>query len=420
MTEVSFTVLAFLVLAWALVSRPLSRANVTGPMVFLLAGYLLANPDWGPVEVEVEAESVHLLAEVTLALVLFSDASRIDVTRLRTDTGVPLRLLGIGLPLSMVLGGGLALVLLDDPAWALAVFVGASLAPTDAALSVQVIDDERVPLRVRRALNVESGINDGIATPVVVFALAAAAGTVDGAGETISDAVGELVLGLVIGVTVGFGGARLLVLSSRRGWILAGGQRLATLAVAVGSFALALALGGNGFIAAFVAGISFGAGLVREVVDVDRAGELPELGGELLALAVWFLFGAALVPLAFHHLDVRLAAYALLSLTVVRLLPVALALLGAGLDTRTVGFVGWFGPRGLASVVFALLAIEELGETEALGEAVAAVALTVLLSVLLHGTTAGPLGRRYARFEAAATDGPAPGQPPRSRGLQMR
>jgi NhaP-type Na+/H+ or K+/H+ antiporter len=179
---------------------------------------------------------------------------------------------------------------------------------------------------------------------------------------------------------------------------------MGTLAAALSSFAAAVAFDGNGFIAAFVAGIAFGAGLDDEVVDVEKADELPELLGEVLALAVWFSFGAALVPVAFHHFDMAMLFYAVLSLTLVRLVPVALSLLGSGLDGRTVLFVGWFGPRGLASVVFALLAIEELGETPLVVSAVGAVSLTVLLSVVLHGMSAGPLGSRYARSEQRQDD----------------
>ena len=180
---------------------------------------------------------------------------------------------------------------------------------------------------------------------------------------------------------------------------MSGGRRLAALATAFSSFTLAVALDGNGFIAAFVAGIAFGARLDAGVADVERTDELPELLGEVLALAVWFLFGAALVPVAFDWLSVSILVYALLSLTVIRCVPVAIALIGSGVDRQTVLFVGWFGPRGLASVVFALLAVEELGETGDVAPAVAAVAFTVLLSVVLHGVSAGPLAALYARAE---------------------
>jgi NhaP-type Na+/H+ or K+/H+ antiporter len=262
-------------------------------------------------------------------------------------------------------------------------------------------------------LNVESGLNDGIVTPIVVFMLAVAASQLGIVSESESfeaqSALRELGGGVLVGAGLGIGGALLISTAARHGWIGSGGRRLATLAVAVAAFAVALAFDANGFIAAFVAGIAFGAMLDREVVDPERAVELPELGGELLALVVWFLFGTALVPLAIEHLDWRTVVYALASLTVVRMLPVALSLIGSGLDRPSVLFIGWFGPRGLASVVFALLAIEELGETlPEVDRAVAAVVLTVTFSVVLHGISARSGGLRYIRSEQRLTDGQVP------------
>jgi len=404
MTESTVAVIALLVLGWAIVSGAWARHDVTGPLVFVVAGYLLGNPDWGPLTVDVEATSIHIVAEVTLALVLFSDAARVNLAELRRDLSIPVRLLGIGLVLSVVFGGLLGVWLLDGVPWALAGFVGAALAPTDAALSVQVIDDERIPLRLRRALNVESGLNDGIATPIVVVMLAVAASQLGIVNESESFEAGtalrELGGGLLIGMIMGAGGAALISMAARHDWMAPGARRLATLAVAIASFAVALALDCNGFIAAFVAGIAFGAMLDDSVVKLEEAVELPELGGELLALVVWFLFGTTLVPVAFHHLDGTVIVYALASLTIVRMLPVALSLVHSGLDRPSIAFIGWFGPRGLASVVFALLAIEDLGGTSpAVNTAVATVALTVLLSVVLHGITAGPGGRRYIQHE---------------------
>ncbi len=358
---------------------------------------------------------------MTLALLLFADASRVNVAQLRRDAAFPARLLGLGLPITILLGALAAALLFDDMSWALAGFVGATLAPTDAALSAQVVNDDRIPMRLRRALNVESGLNDGIVTPLVVFTLAVVAtdlGLEDHGHDGVAGALLELALGVVVGLAVGLASAVVIGLASRRRWVGDGGRRLATLAAALTSFALAGALDGNGFIAAFVAGIAFGAAVPKEL-DVGELGELPELIGELLALAVWFLFGAALLPVAFDHFSVSTLAYALLSLTVIRMVPVALALTGTGIDRPTVLFVGWFGPRGLASVVFALLAVEELGEASSMGQAISVVALTVLLSVALHGVSAGPLGGRYVRAEADVP-GAAVGDAPRARRVGHR
>jgi sodium/hydrogen antiporter len=407
-TASAVAVIAFLVLGWAVVSAALARRNITGPLIFAVFGYFLANPDWGPIPVDVEATSVHILAEATLALLLFSDASRVNLRELQRDVSLPLRLLGIGLPLTLIFGGLLAAVFFGEFTWAIAGFVAAALAPTDAALSVEVINDERVPLRLRRALNVESGLNDGIVTPIVTFTLAIAASQLGVAAEGESHATGavlrELGLGVVAGALVGFIGALLINATSRRNWIAPEGRRLATLAIAVGAFAAAVSFDANGFIAAFVAGIAFGAILDGDVVEVEQATQLPELGGELLALVVWFFFGATLVPIAFDYMNVPVIGYALLSLTIVRMLPVVLAMLRMGLGRTDVIFLAWFGPRGLASVVFALLAIEELGTSSDMAvQAVAVVALTILFSVALHGITAGPAGRRFIQTEPVET-----------------
>ncbi len=417
MTESTFAVLTLLLVAWAVTSDLLARFNINGPLVFSLAGFVLANPDWGPLTVNFKAPSIHLIAELTLALLLFSDASRLNLSRLKRDLRYPVRLLGIGLPLSVILGSLLAAWLFNDLSWALAGFVGASLAPTDAALSAQVINDERIPMWVRRILNLESGLNDGIVTPIVVFTLAVAASQLGIAGHGDSSggrALLELAVGLAVGVVIGLVGAILITLGSSRGWIVHGGRRLGTLGAALGSFAFAVVLDGNGFIAAFVAGIAFGVGLDSETIDVEEVGELPELLGELMALVVWFIFGAVLVPVAFDYFDLAIVVYGVLSLTVVRMVPVALSVLGTDVDRPTVLFVGWFGPRGLASVVFALLAAEELGETPLVAPAIAAVSFTVLLSVIFHGVSAGPLGARYANVEQGHEDR---AEAPRSRRL---
>src|SRR3954471_4640638 len=235
MTEATFAVIALLVLAWSVTSDLLAKANITGPLLFTVAGFLLGNRYWGILTVDVEASSIHLIAELTLALLLFSDAARVNLSRLKQDMYLPGRLLGIGLPLSVVFGSLIAAWLVDDFTWALAAFVGASLAPTDAALSAQVINDQHIPMRLRRALNVESGLNDGIATPIVVAMLAVAAVDLGVAHHSHEEgrAVLELVIGIGVGLAVAVGSAVLIAVGSRRGWIVTGGRRLATLAAAL-------------------------------------------------------------------------------------------------------------------------------------------------------------------------------------------
>jgi NhaP-type Na+/H+ or K+/H+ antiporter len=342
---------------------------------------------------------------LALALALFGDASRVRFNELAHDGGTPTRLLGIGLPLSIALGGVLAAVVFDSLPWALAGLIGAALAPTDAALSVQVINDRRIPVRVRRTLNVESGLNDGIATPVVTFMIASAASQLGLVSESVradfGAAVRELLIGVVVGVVVGGAAAAGLAVSVRRGWTADAARLIATTAAAVAALALALQVDGNGFIAAFVGGLTFGGVLARSSIDAAEVGELTDLGAELLALVVWFLFGATLVPVALEHLDMTTFVYAVCSLTVIRMLPALLSLVGTGLGRRDRIVIAWFGPRGLASVVFAILAIEELGTAEpVVVEAVGVIAFTVLASVVMHGVTAGVAGSSYVTTDS--------------------
>ena len=382
---------------WALLARRLKARSLTGPVVFMGAGLLLANPSWGLVTVDVDSAVVHTLAEVTLGLVLFCDASTVPLAAARRDLSLTVRLLGLALPLSMLAGVGLATVLLPTLPLALACVVAAALAPTDAALSAPIIADGRLPGRLRRLLNVESGLNDGIAAPVVTFCIASAAGVLgiaghsDGAGF---GAVGQLAIAAGVGAAMALVGGGLQVLAHRRGWMDHGSRHVATLALALLTSVVASVAGGNPFVAAFVGGLVFGAVAGDDTV---RSVDLAELGGSLLSLVVWFVFGATVVLPAFQRLDARTIAYAVGSLSVVRMVPVAIALIGTGIGRSWTIFLGWFGPRGMASVVFALLAVEELGDADPrVRAAVLAIAVTVVFSVVAHGLSARPRWRRRA------------------------
>jgi NhaP-type Na+/H+ or K+/H+ antiporter len=404
MDQATIVALALVILGWSMVSEWLAARNLTGPLVFLVAGFLLANSSWGIVGVDIESSTVHVLAEITLALLLFADASAVPLGAARQDLPLTARLLGVGLPLSIVIGAAVAVVLFPTLPIALAGLIAASLAPTDAALSESVISDERLPTGVRRVLNVESGLNDGVATPVVTLCIAATAtvlGVVGHEYEAGWGALGELAIGVAVGGAVALVGGRLVSVAHRRGWTQHGARRLATLSLALIAFLVASEVGGNPFVAAFIGGLVFGA---SAPIDASESIELTELVGSLLSLVLWFVFGAGFVLPAFEHLDVRTAVYAVISLTVVRMVPVAVSLLGSGTDRATTLFIGWFGPRGLASVVFALLAVEELGGTDPrVVVAVDAIAITIVFSIVAHGITARPLATRYV--EALRTAG---------------
>jgi sodium/hydrogen antiporter len=402
------------VILWGAVSARLERADLTAPIVFTVLG---AGLTWsGLIDVRVAAEEFAPLVELTLVLVLFADAARVRVHDLRRDAGGILRLLAIGLPLTVLAGWGLALWLLPGMGVWLALVVGAALAPTDAALGVPVVSNPSVPSRVRRLLTVESGLNDGIATPVVLLAIAGAAAGEGSGTPQLGGALLELGIGVVVGALVGFGGGWLFRFASRRNWADEVFLGVAVLALALLAYFAALAVSGNGFVAAFCGGIAFGAASARRGTAAQRRpgtqhgpGTLAfvEESGNAVSLVVWTAFGAVGVPILLERLSWIHVAYALLSLTLVRMLPVAVALLGTRTDRNTVLFVGWFGPRGLASLVFALLALEALGPDAE--TAVAVIALTVFLSVLAHGISAAPLAKRYGAWASAR--GPEPGGP---------
>jgi NhaP-type Na+/H+ or K+/H+ antiporter len=327
--------------------------------------------------------------------VLFTDAARTNLSALRENEALPLRLLGIGMPLTIALGTLVAALVLTDLTFWEAAIVATVLAPTDAALGQAVVSNPRVPVRVRQALNVEAGLNDGLSVPFLALFLTLAEAEEEhlSANLWIRFALEQIGFGALVGVGVGLVGGWLVRWASRRAWMTESFQRLALLALALIAWALADQIGGNGFIAAFVGGLVVGP-------TVERVGErvirFTETEGQLLNLSVFFIFGV-LVLGAIQHLSWEVALYALLSLTVIRILPVALSLYGTHLRGISVLFAGWFGPRGLASIVLGLIVVEEAPLLPGRDEIEAVVALTVLLSVLLHGLTAAPLSAVYAR-----------------------
>lgn len=386
------------VLAYALVSRRLETTPITGPMVFVGFGVLLHASGFEILETAMNEGAVRVLAEATLVLLLFTDAIRIDAFRLRKQIQLPARLLGVGLPLTLVAGTIFALLLFSNLEFWEAALIAAILAPTDAALGQAVVSNPRVPVRIRQALNVESGLNDGFMLPVITLflALAAATGDIQSPGYWTEFAAKQIGYGILIGVVAGYVGGRLIHWFASRGWMDGAFRQLATLAVGVGAFALAESelFDGNGFVAAFVAGLAFG---VAARDECQGAYDFAEDEGQLLALLTFLFFGVALAGPAIGDLTWRIALYATLSLTVIRLVPVAISLIGSHLKLPTVAYIGWFGPRGLASILFGLFILEE-AELAVGDELLLIVVWTVLASVFLHGLSAVFLSEKYGSW----------------------
>lgn len=390
---------AVALLGVAAVSQRISGTPVTPAILFVSFGLIVGPKALDGVDLSSTGSIVEVLAEATLALVLFSDAARIDLRQLRSTVGVPIRLLGIGLPLTILLGAVAAAVVLGQLTIAEAVILSVVLAPTDAALGQAVVTEPRVPARIRQGLNVESGLNDGICVPLLFAAVAVADVESDisggrSAGTLLVEEIGYGVLG---GVAAGLLVAAVIRQAGRRDLIAGRWRQVIPAAGAALAYGTANALHGSGFIAAFTAGVVFRLALGRDPEQLNR---LTEEVGDVLNGVTFVLFGAVLLGPALTDLSWRLALYALLSLTLVRVIPVMIAMWGSHARTTTLAFLGWFGPRGLASIVFAIIVV---GESNLPHEhlIVLAIYLTVGLSVIAHGLSAAPLADRYARWYEA-------------------
>ena len=397
-------IVALTLLAFAAISGRIDGTPITAAMIFTAVGLIFGSDALGLIDVAPAGETVKLLAEVTLALVLFADASRIDVGTLRGELSVPLRLLGIGLPLTLVAGFVVALVVFPSLLWSEALLLAVILAPTDAALGQTVVTLKRLPSRVRQGLNVESGLNDGICVPVfwIVLAIAQAESGAIGDGAAVRLVLEQIGYGILAGVVAGLAAAFVVVVAGRHDLVGQSWLQVVPLAAAGLAFGIADPIGGSGFIAAFVGGFVFGALRRRIGGEVEH---LTEELGEVLSAVTFIVFGAVLLGPALGDVTWPIALYVVLSLTIVRMLPVAAALIGTGARRPTVAFLGWFGPRGLASIVFAVLVIEEGGLPHD-HLILVTIYAAIGLSVLAHGLTAAPLADRYAAwFESHPREG---------------
>jgi sodium/hydrogen antiporter len=391
----ALALVALALLGVAAVSRRLSGTPITPAILFVAFGLVVGPEVLDGIDVSSTSATVRALAEATLALVLFADASRIDLGALRRTVDVPVRLLGIGLPLTVALGAAAAAVF-GELSVEEAVILAVVLAPTDAALGQAVVTEPRVPQRIRQGLNVESGLNDGICVPLLFAAVAIAdvESEISGGRSPGTLLLEEIGYGVLGGVAAGLLVAVIVTQAGRRDLIAVSWRQVIPAAGAALAYGIASALGGSGFIAAFVAGMVFRLALRR---DPEELNQLTEEVGSVLNGITFVLFGAILLGPALAELSWQLALYALLSLTLVRMIPVVIAMWGSHARAPTLGFLGWFGPRGLASIVFAVIVIEE-SQLPHEHLIVLAIYLTVGLSVLAHGLTAAPLADRYARW----------------------
>ena len=420
-------------LVYGLLSERLRSTILTGPIVFVALGLLVGPIGMGLVSTATDVAFADSIFELTLILVLFSDAFAIDAPRLVRERTLPLRLLAIGLPLTIGLGWAIAALMFAGLDIWEAALIGAVLAPTDASLAQPVIVDRRVPRPVRDGLNVESGLNDGIALPFVIIFLGLTREATGVAGAHVLETfLRALVLSAVLGGVVGWLGGRSVVAARRRGWVGEPWRPLVLMAAALLAYGVAVVVDGSGFIAAWVAGLAAGMAVRRASAGAtsgaasgpagatsgEASGTASATSGEeaesafldglgvLLTTASYLAFGALLLGPQLATMTLPVIVFAVLALTLVRMVPVAVSLIGARLGRPTVLFVGWFGPRGLASIVFTVIIVDEALPGVPLITTI--VAATVALSVVAHGVTSAWGARHYgAWFDAAAQRDPS-------------
>ena len=383
------------VFLYALLSQAISKTILTLPIIFMVIGYLSADPLKMLAEPQVLDSGKRLLAEITLILVLFSDASHVRLKTLRMNFNVPLRMLVIGLPLTVGVGTFVAYLLSPESGLAMALLTAAVLTPTDAALGQTVVSSADVPEHLRETINVESGLNDGLVLPFVLLgAILASAGLLGANTDGLAlDAVLQILLGPLIGIGCGWGFAKAMDTAQSRNLMAESAGGVAFLAVAFSAYLGAELIGGNGFLAAFIAGMVFGNTYQHAIHFIS---EFMEGVGELLTMFAFLAFGALLLPDGLAHATWNSFALALLFLTVVRMLPIWVSLLGTGLVLREKLFLGWFGPRGLASILFTLIIMDEFDVPNE-QELLACVSMTVFLSIIFHGVSAAPLSKWIGR-----------------------
>ncbi|MDJ0735911.1 MAG: cation:proton antiporter [Nostocaceae cyanobacterium] len=397
--------IAIFVLGFGLISRRLEKSIFTPPMAYVTFGLVINSPALGLVkEVEITKEVIKIIAEITLAIVLFTDASRIQFKLLRREYNLPLRLLTIGLPVTILLGTILAVILFPTQLniWEAAA-LATVLAPTDAALGQAVVNNSRVPACIRQAINIESGLNDGICLPILLFfvSLAAESQQNNTASYWLNFASKQIVFGAVIGIVVGYFGSKLITKSVQGKWMTHSFEDLAMLGLSILAYTSAELIGGNGFIATFCAGLSLATIATESVVECLY--EFGEAEGQLLTLITFLLYGAVIVLPTLSQASWQVWLYGILSLTIIRVLGVVIATSSLKLQLDSILFLGWFGPRGIASIVYGLLIIEKEGLQNS--ELIfSTMVVTVLISVFAHGLTAFPGANWYANRVADKQD----------------
>jgi NhaP-type Na+/H+ or K+/H+ antiporter len=409
----SLIALSLVLAVWSLLARPIMAGRITAPIMLVVAGVAIEYGTYHALADILNAEVAEHFAELILAILLFVDATDVRGGLFGRNPGSALRMLLIALPLSVAAAVGLGLWLLPGMSWAVVLVVACVVIPTDFAPAASILRDERLPARVRNLLNVEAGYKDGMLSPVLVFGLAVAVGLEERGSPMVAvgAAIPEIAIGLVVGLVVGAVLAGLANVAGRRDLMTDQSRRIMLVVAPLLSFSLSEGLGGNGFVAAFVCGIAFH--YIRHAEDIEREMELVDDNATLLTATMWFAFGGiGTIALMYGGITARMVVFCVVVLTVLRLIPVLLAMIGSGFSLSEKLLLGWLGPRGTTSIVFGLLAFSAL-EGTAEKPVLQIMSLVVFGSVALHGLTAPAIARAYARANPQQPEpSPEPSQPP--------
>lgn len=387
-TESAF-VLTLLVLAYAVVSGLVVRWYVAPALIFIAAGLLLGPSGFGILEIAPDTDTFTIVAQLALTVILFNQAAELDLRTVLRRGHESFRLILIGIPLTIGLGTVTALLVLPVmPVWE-AVCLAAIVAPLEVTLIEALLEDRRIPERVRHALAVESGCYDGFALAALFAALALASNRSEAAPSGWGwFLIRAELLSLGAGALVGVIGGLLITRSFQRGWIGDTWAQLATVAVALLCFQVGEMFHGSGFVAAFAGGLASAVVAQRTGTHVPR--QVSDAAGHLLELLVFAMFGAAAVVMGWRDADWRVVVFAVVAVFVVRVIAVWIALLRTDVPTRSRLFLGWFGPRGIGTLVLGLLVVKE-GAIEQTDLITQTVVVSVTLSLVVHSLTA-PLG----------------------------
>ncbi|MGV9802671.1 cation:proton antiporter domain-containing protein [Mycobacterium sp. NPDC003449] len=392
----SLVAVSVVLAGWSLLSRGLERFRLTAAMVLVLAGVAVGFTTQGVLADTLNTDTAAHVAEIILAVLLFVDATEVRGGLFGGDPRSALRLLIIAMPLGLAVSVALGLWLLPGLGWAALLVIACVVVPIDFAPTSTLLRDERIPERVRGLLNVEGGYNDGIVSPIFLFALVLAAENTHARTplDALAAAVPQAAKALIAGVLVGAALALLANAAERHNLMTAQAKRVILVAAPLLAFGASLGVDGNGFVSAFVCGIAFN--YLRSSPGFATELELVDDVGFLLAALMWFVFGLTAVFALGSGVPLGLVVFCVLALTLVRIVPVLLAMMGSRLAWRERLLLGWLGPRGTTSIVFGLLAFNDLG-----GAAEHTVALVlvvaVLGSVVIHGVGAPAAARAYAR-----------------------